>query len=154
VPKSRYLHNVPCLQLLAVAEEMLAGEIAYRRGDRDAAFARLRAAVALEDDLPFDEPWGWMQPVRHALGALLCPPPYLMQSDRPSGAAWPKVARCQVVRCAPFGSVTFVSSNRDIFLSSVNYVTHSTDFLSYFFNERGCITRPRSAKAIDIVVCI
>jgi tetratricopeptide (TPR) repeat protein len=71
VPKSRYLHNVPCLQLLAVAEEMLAGEIAYRRGDHDAAFARLRAAIALEDDLPYDEPWGWMQPVHHALGALL-----------------------------------------------------------------------------------
>ncbi len=35
------------------------------------AFAHLRAAVALEDDLPYDEPWGWMQPVRHALGALL-----------------------------------------------------------------------------------
>ena len=27
--------------------------------------------VALEDDLPYDEPWGWMQPIRHALGALL-----------------------------------------------------------------------------------
>jgi len=62
---------VPCLQLLAVAEEMLAGEIAYRRGDHDASFAHLRAAVALEDNLPYDEPWGWMQPVRHALGALL-----------------------------------------------------------------------------------
>jgi tetratricopeptide (TPR) repeat protein len=59
------------VQLLAVAEEMLAGEIAYRRGAHDAAFARLRAAVALDDDLPYDEPWGWMQPVRHALGALL-----------------------------------------------------------------------------------
>jgi tetratricopeptide (TPR) repeat protein len=71
VPKSRYLHNVPCVQLLAVAEEMLAGEIAYRRGEHDAAFAHLRAAIALEDALPYDEPWGWMQPVRHALGALL-----------------------------------------------------------------------------------
>lgn len=50
---------------------MLAGEIAYRRGEYDAAFARLRAAIALEDDLPYDEPWGWMQPIRHALGALL-----------------------------------------------------------------------------------
>jgi hypothetical protein len=59
------------VQLLAVAEEMLAGEIAYRRGERDAAFARLRAAIVLEDDLPYDEPWGWMQPIRHALGALL-----------------------------------------------------------------------------------
>jgi len=71
VPKSRHIHNVPCVQLLAIAEEMLEGEIAYRRGEHDAAFARLRAAVALEDALPYDEPWGWMQPVRHALGALL-----------------------------------------------------------------------------------
>src|SRR5262249_21261752 len=71
VPKSRYLHNVPCQQLVAVAEEVLQGEIAYRRGEHDAAFAHLRAAVALEDALPYDEPWGWMQPVRHALGALL-----------------------------------------------------------------------------------
>jgi len=71
VPETRYIHNVRCLKLLAIGEEMLAGEIAYRRGEHDAAFARLRAAIALEDDLPYDEPWGWMQPVRHALGALL-----------------------------------------------------------------------------------
>ncbi len=71
VPESRYIHNVACVKLLAIAEEMLAGEIAYRRGEHDAAFAHLRAAIALEDDLPYDEPWGWMQPVRHALGALL-----------------------------------------------------------------------------------
>jgi tetratricopeptide (TPR) repeat protein len=71
VPKSRQIHNVLCVQLLAIAEEMLEGEIAYRGGKFDAAFARLRAAIALEDDLPYDEPWGWMQPVRHALGALL-----------------------------------------------------------------------------------
>ena len=25
----------------------------------------------LDDALPYDEPWGWMQPARHALGALL-----------------------------------------------------------------------------------
>ncbi len=71
VPKSRQIHNVPCVQLLAIAEQMLEGEIAYRRGEYDAAFARLRDAIALEDDLPYDEPWGWMQPIRHALGALL-----------------------------------------------------------------------------------
>jgi tetratricopeptide (TPR) repeat protein len=71
VPELRYLHNAKCVQLLAIAERMLAGEIAYRRGEYDAAFAHLRAASALEDDLPYDEPWGWMQPVRHALGALL-----------------------------------------------------------------------------------
>jgi tetratricopeptide (TPR) repeat protein len=71
VPETRYIHNVACVKLLAIAEQMLAGEIAYRRGEHDAAFAHLRAAIALEDDLPYDEPWGWMQPVRHALGALL-----------------------------------------------------------------------------------
>jgi tetratricopeptide (TPR) repeat protein len=71
VPASRYLHNVPCQNLLAIAEQMLEGEIAYRRGEYEAAFARLRAAIALEDALPYDEPWGWMQPIRHALGALL-----------------------------------------------------------------------------------
>jgi hypothetical protein len=48
-----------------------AGEIEYRRGAFDAAFAHLRTSVRLDDDLPFDEPWGWMQPTRHALGALL-----------------------------------------------------------------------------------
>jgi len=70
VPKSRYLHNMPCLQLLAVAEEMLEGEIAYHRGDPDAAFARLRAAIALEDDLPYDEPWGWIS--RSATRSVRC----------------------------------------------------------------------------------
>ena len=71
VPESRHIHNVACVKLLAIAEQMLEGEIAYRRGEHDAAFAHLRAAIALEDDLPYDEPWGWMQPIRHALGALL-----------------------------------------------------------------------------------
>ena len=49
----------------------LSGEIEYRRGALDAAFVHLRASVKLDDDLPYDEPWGWMQPTRHALGALL-----------------------------------------------------------------------------------
>jgi tetratricopeptide (TPR) repeat protein len=71
VPDSRYLFNNTCLDILAVAGAMLDGEVAYRRGDHDGAFARLRDAVALDDGLPYDEPWGWMQPTRHALGALL-----------------------------------------------------------------------------------
>jgi tetratricopeptide (TPR) repeat protein len=71
VPESRLIHNVPCVRLLAIAEQMLQGEIAYRRGEHDVAFVHLRTAITLEDDLPYDEPWGWMQPIRHALGALL-----------------------------------------------------------------------------------
>lgn len=71
VPKSRRLHNNVVPDLLAIAEEMLNGELEYRRGKVDAAFAHLRRSVALDDALPYDEPWGWMQPPRHALGALL-----------------------------------------------------------------------------------
>ena len=71
VPTSRRVHNNTVVDLLAIAEEMLSGELEYRRGNFDAAFAHLRKAVALDDALPYDEPWGWMQPTRHALGALL-----------------------------------------------------------------------------------
>jgi hypothetical protein len=49
---------------------MLDGEVAYRQGAHDEAFAHLRRAIEL-DDTPYDEPWGWMQPTRHAYGALL-----------------------------------------------------------------------------------
>ncbi len=71
VPESRYIFNNSCLAILAVGREMMLGEIAYRRGEHDAAFAHLRRSVELDDALPYDEPWGWMQPTRHALGALL-----------------------------------------------------------------------------------
>ncbi|MFK7838087.1 MAG: hypothetical protein AB8B60_17895 [Sulfitobacter sp.] len=71
VPQSRLLHNATIQQVLEVATAMLDGELAYRKGDYETAFSRLRDAVALDDALPYDEPWGWMQPTRHALGALL-----------------------------------------------------------------------------------
>jgi tetratricopeptide (TPR) repeat protein len=71
VPESRMLFNNTCLDILAVAEEMLEGELSYRQGDYQAAFAHLRHSVELDDTLPYDEPWAWMQPARHALGALL-----------------------------------------------------------------------------------
>ncbi len=71
VPESRLLHNNTVRDLLAIAEAMLEGELDYRKGRHEEAFAHLRRAVALDDGLPYDEPWGWMQPTRHALGALL-----------------------------------------------------------------------------------
>ena len=70
VAESRYLHNVQCGDLLAIAEQMLEGELEYRKGNYDIAFSHLQKAIELEDALPYDEPWGWIQPVRHALGAL------------------------------------------------------------------------------------
>jgi tetratricopeptide (TPR) repeat protein len=71
VPDSRRVHNNTMVDLLGVAEEMLKGELEYRKGNHDMAFAHLRRSVELDDALPYDEPWGWMQPTRHALGALL-----------------------------------------------------------------------------------
>jgi tetratricopeptide (TPR) repeat protein len=57
--------------VMPVARHMLTGELLFREGEYDAAFAQLRQAVTLEEALVYDEPPGWMQPVRHALGALL-----------------------------------------------------------------------------------
>ncbi|WP_158963660.1 tetratricopeptide repeat protein [Chachezhania sediminis] len=71
VPESRLMHNNRVVDLLAVAREMARGEIEYRKGNYDEAWAALRRSVALDDALPYDEPWGWMQPTRHALGALM-----------------------------------------------------------------------------------
>ncbi len=71
VPKTRRVHNNIVIDLLEIAEAMLNGELEYRKGNFDVAFDHLRTSVELDDALPYDEPWGWMQPARHALGALL-----------------------------------------------------------------------------------
>ena len=71
VQETRKLFNNTCENILNVAREMLSGEIEYRKGNFDAAFAHLHKSVDLDDNLPYNEPWGWMQPTRHALGALL-----------------------------------------------------------------------------------
>ncbi|MEX3099304.1 hypothetical protein DF268_30510 [Streptomyces sp. V2] len=71
VPDSRTLFNNTCQDVLAIAAAMLEGELEYRKGDVDRAFAALERSVDLSDNLPYDEPWGWMQPTRHAYGALL-----------------------------------------------------------------------------------
>jgi len=71
VPATRTLFNNTCADILAIAGAMLDGELDYRKGHVEDAFACLRRAIELDDGLPYDEPWGWMQPARHAYGALL-----------------------------------------------------------------------------------
>jgi tetratricopeptide (TPR) repeat protein len=68
---TRMLFNNTCRDILAIAGAMLDGELAYRAGAVEEGFAALRRAIELDDSLPYDEPWGWMQPTRHAYGALL-----------------------------------------------------------------------------------
>ncbi len=71
VSDDRYVHVVKCQDILTVARQMMAGEVEYHCGNHELAFEHLREAVRKEDALPYDEPWGWMMPSRHALGALL-----------------------------------------------------------------------------------
>jgi tetratricopeptide (TPR) repeat protein len=71
VQDDRFMFNNPGADVLKVAEQMMLGELAYKSGRIDEGLAHLRRAVELDDTLLYDEPWGWMQPTRHALGALL-----------------------------------------------------------------------------------
>ena len=57
--------------LLKVAERVLVGEMAARRGEYEAGIQALREALQLEATLPYSEPPFWFQPVRHNLGAVL-----------------------------------------------------------------------------------
>lgn len=70
VPPTRLDFPNKITDILHVASAMLDGEIEYRRANYETAFARLRDAIILEDELPFAEPWGWMLPARHAYAAL------------------------------------------------------------------------------------
>jgi len=67
----RYIFNNTCIDILEVAEAMMNGEVEYHKGNHELAFGHLRRAVYLDDHLQYAEPWGWMMPTRHALGALL-----------------------------------------------------------------------------------
>ncbi len=71
VPADAMAGNNTSRQALGVATPMLEGEILYREGKVDAALAQLREAVKAEDALRYDEPPGWLLPVRHSLGATL-----------------------------------------------------------------------------------
>eukprot|EP00494_Astrolonche_serrata_P031542 UN31811 len=71
VNKERYLHNVPCTDIINIARCMANGELCYRKKQYEKAWEWLEKGIKYDDALPYDEPWGWMQPVRHAYGALL-----------------------------------------------------------------------------------
>jgi len=69
-PERRFLSN-PARASLEVGAALLDGELAYHKGAHEIAFAHLRRAVELDDNLSYTEPWAWMHPPRHALAALL-----------------------------------------------------------------------------------
>lgn len=66
-----FMGNNAASHIASIATEMAEGEVLYREGKREEAFSHLRKAVENEMAMTYDEPPGWMLPVRHALGALL-----------------------------------------------------------------------------------
>ncbi len=57
--------------LMQIAREMLAGELAAKHKQFEQAIAHLQNAVRFEDALTYDEPPPWYTPARHNLGAVL-----------------------------------------------------------------------------------
>lgn len=66
--------------ILNLASEVLAGELAAKQGHYDAAIAHLQKAVRLEDALVYTEPADWSKPARQSLAAVL------LQANRPVAA--------------------------------------------------------------------
>jgi len=71
VPKETSLGNNSCEAILGVVTPMVEGEILVAEGQVDRGIEELRAAIQQEDALKYDEPPGWLIPVRHSLGAVL-----------------------------------------------------------------------------------
>lgn len=71
VPADWWVFSNKVHDVLPIARLMLEGELAYREQRFDDAWAALSKAIEHEDKLVYDEPPGWMIPVRHAMGALL-----------------------------------------------------------------------------------
>lgn len=71
IPPTRRAYLSTAKQIMAIATKMLDGEIQYRCGEYDNAFQSLRECIELDDSLPYNEPWPWMQPPRHAYAALM-----------------------------------------------------------------------------------
>ncbi len=80
IPQDRMMGVTRVVDLARIAEQVLAGEIAARRGQYEQAIDRLKAATKLEDALRYYEPPLWHIPVRHSLGAVL------LQAGRPTEA--------------------------------------------------------------------
>jgi tetratricopeptide (TPR) repeat protein len=61
----------PAREVLGVAQDMLAGHIAWAKGNVARSEALLASAVKREDALSYAEPPDWFYPVRHHQGAVL-----------------------------------------------------------------------------------
>ena len=82
VPKEDFVSNNSCEALLGVAIPMVEGEILIAEGKIDSGIEQLRAAIQKEDALKYDEPPGWLIPVRHSLGAVLMKQQHFAEAEQ------------------------------------------------------------------------
>jgi tetratricopeptide (TPR) repeat protein len=80
VPEGATFANNTAVDLFAVAEDVLEGEILAREGKFADAVTALQSAAAKEEKLRYSEPPAWVVPVKHALGA------WLLKAGRPAEA--------------------------------------------------------------------
>jgi tetratricopeptide (TPR) repeat protein len=80
-PERRFVSN-PARASLEVGAALLDGELDYHQGKHQTAYAHLRRAVELDDNLSYTEPWAWMHPPRHALAALLLDQGHLEEAEQ------------------------------------------------------------------------
>ena len=71
IPEGAVYRKNPLKDIVAIAAQLLDGEILLREGKLEPALATLRDAITREDKLKYAEPPAWAQPVRQALGAAL-----------------------------------------------------------------------------------
>jgi tetratricopeptide (TPR) repeat protein len=71
IEKMMVWDRYPLSHGVKVADRTVAAEIAAARKDYAAAIGSLKEAVAIEDQIPYDEPPGWHLPSRQTLGAVL-----------------------------------------------------------------------------------
>jgi len=93
VPKEDFVSNNSCEALLDIVIPMVEGEILVAEGKIDEGIEQLLAAIQKEDALKYDEPPGWMIPVRHSLGAVLMKQQRFAEAEqvyRDDLARWPE----------------------------------------------------------------
>jgi len=93
--------------ILEIANEVLTGELAAKRGYHDLAIARLHRAILLEDNLIYNEPPDWHVPARQALGAVL------LDAGRPAEAEsiyWQDLSRNRENGWSVFGLMQSLSA--------------------------------------------
>ena len=71
VPKEGSLGNNSCEAILGIVTPMIEGEVLVAEGKIESGIEQLRSAIKMEDALKYDEPPGWLIPMRHSLGAVL-----------------------------------------------------------------------------------